>query len=75
MARGHDLVADAVTFPVDGLTNKGLKVNLIPGGRSATLQINVKAPPKSRVTLTGVNWATYSMQAGNDLTYSQVSWY
>ena len=72
LAQGIDLVSDGITFPVDALTNKGLEVHLQPEERSETLQITVKAPPGSRVTLTGTNWSTYSMQAGNDLTYSQV---
>lgn len=71
--RDRDLVADALTFPVDALTRKGLQVSLHQDSyKQDTLTVTVSAAPRSRVSLTGVSWDVYSMQAGNDLTHAKV---
>lgn len=71
--RDQDLVADALTFPVDALTRKGLHVSIHQDTHTQdTLKVIVSAHPGSYVSLSGVNWEMYSMQAGNDLTLVKV---
>ncbi|XP_042871742.1 CD109 antigen-like [Penaeus japonicus] len=70
--RDGDLVADALTFPVDALTRKGLDVTMKQQAESQGMKVTVKALPGSRVALAGSQWASYSMQAGNDLTHAMI---
>ncbi|XP_076052838.1 CD109 antigen-like [Oratosquilla oratoria] len=93
--RSGDIVADALTFPVDGLTRKGLQVTLRQvlapepnfkyssttkesshhrhhHHRESLLSITVTGDPGSFVALAGVDWLSYSMQAGNDLTPAMI---
>ncbi|XP_050694367.1 pregnancy zone protein-like [Eriocheir sinensis] len=73
IGRDETLVADALTFPVDALTRKGLHVALRQDPRDAEkLKVTVLALPGSRVSLAGTHWESYSMQAGNDLTHAKV---
>lgn len=75
VGRDQDMVADALTFPVDALTREDLlRVSLhhSPQQEEEALIVTVTADPGSRVSLTGTHWASYSMQAGNDLTHSKV---
>ncbi|XP_047485026.1 CD109 antigen-like isoform X1 [Penaeus chinensis] len=70
--RDGDLVADALTFPVDALTRKGLDVSMEQQAETQAMKVTVKAVPGSRVALAGSHWASYSMQAGNDLTHAMI---
>ncbi|XP_045107726.1 pregnancy zone protein-like [Portunus trituberculatus] len=73
IGRDESLVADALTFPVDALTRKGLHVDLRQDPRDQhKLKVTVMGLPGSRVSLAGTHWESYSMQAGNDLTHAQV---
>nr|XP_045614119.1 alpha-1-macroglobulin-like [Procambarus clarkii] len=72
VGRDEELVADALTFPVDALTRKGLRVSLQEDAGHEGLRVTVSAIPGSRVSLAGSHWASYSMQAGNDLTHSKI---
>lgn len=74
--RDQELVADALTFPVDALTRKDLlhvTLQQYPQKDEEALTVTVTALPGSRVSLAGTHWASYSMQAGNDLTHSKAS--
>ncbi|ROT84489.1 TGF-beta-1-binding protein [Penaeus vannamei] len=70
--RDGDLVADALTFPVDALTRKGLGVSMEQQAETQAMKVTVNALPGSRVALAGSHWASYSMQAGNDLTHAMI---
>ncbi|KAK8746520.1 hypothetical protein OTU49_017065 [Cherax quadricarinatus] len=72
LGRDEELVADALTFPVDALTRKGLRVALQEDAGHEGLRVTVSALPGSRVSLAGSHWASYSMQAGNDLTHAKI---
>lgn len=67
------LVATALTFPVDALTGKGLSVDVREGRETGEVVAEVRARPNTIVALSGVDWASYSLQAGNDLTLPKVS--
>lgn len=76
VGRDQELVADALTFPVDALTRKGLlhvSLHKTPH-QDDSLTITIKALRGSRVSLSGSHWASYSMQAGNDITHAKVRW-
>lgn len=66
------LVATALTFPVDALTGKGLSVDVRAGRETGEVVAEVRARPNTIVALSGVDWASYSLQAGNDLTLPKV---
>ncbi|CAL4120943.1 unnamed protein product, partial [Meganyctiphanes norvegica] len=70
--RGAGVVADALSFPVDALTRKGLYVDLTESADMTTLMLTVTAEPNSRVALAGNTWTAYTMQAGNDLTHLKI---
>ncbi|XP_068245267.1 CD109 antigen-like isoform X1 [Palaemon carinicauda] len=70
--RDEDLVADALTFPVDALTRKGLHVSVAQDAALENLVLTITSQPGSRVALAGTHWASYSMQAGNDFTHAKI---
>ena len=71
-ARDGEVVADALTFPVDTLTRKGLTVSLHQDSDPHMMTLTVTALPGSTVALSGSHWESYSLQAGNDLSHAKV---
>ncbi|KAK4290219.1 hypothetical protein Pmani_036867 [Petrolisthes manimaculis] len=72
VGQDEHLVATALTFPVDALTGKGLSVDVRAGREAGEVVAEVRARPDTIVALTGVDWASYTLQAGNDLTLPKV---
>lgn len=73
---GHkgEVVADSLTIPVNGISRNNFTV-FINNKKARTgekVEIAIYGEPGAYVALSGVDRAFYTMQAGNELTYSNV---
>lgn len=69
-----DVTADSLTFPVNGISRN--KFTVFVNNRKARtghkVEVAIYGEPGSSVSLSGIDKAFYSMQAGNELTYAKV---
>ncbi|CAG9820933.1 unnamed protein product [Phaedon cochleariae] len=74
VGRYGDLQVDSLTFPVNGISRNKFKV-FINNKKARTghkVEVAIYGEPGSYVGLSGIDRAFYTMQAGNELTYSKV---
>ncbi|XP_018320205.1 CD109 antigen [Agrilus planipennis] len=72
--RYGDVTADSLTFPVNGISRNKFTV-LINNKKARTghkVEVAIYGEPGSYVGLSGIDYSFFSMQAGNELTYSHV---
>lgn len=69
------IVADSLTFPVNGISRNNFTVHI--NNRKARtgerVEVAVYGEPGAYVGLSGIDNAFYTMQAGNELTYAKVT--
>ncbi|XP_055916292.1 CD109 antigen [Eupeodes corollae] len=68
------VVADSLTFPVNGISrnNFTLFINNRKARTGEKVEVAIYGEPGSYVSLSGIDSAFYSMQAGNELTYAKI---
>ncbi|KAG1660635.1 CD109 antigen [Nymphon striatum] len=68
------LIADSITFPVNGISRNKFTVQLNNQKDKSgnTIEVRVIGEPGAYVALSGVDKELYSMQAGNELTHAEV---
>ncbi|XP_049816717.1 CD109 antigen isoform X1 [Schistocerca nitens] len=74
VGRYGDIVADSLTFPVNGISRNNFTV-FINNRKARTgekVEVAIYGEPGAYVGLSGIDRAFYSMQAGNELTYANV---
>ncbi|KAF6215686.1 hypothetical protein GE061_000017, partial [Apolygus lucorum] len=74
LARHGDIVADSLTFPVNGISRNNFTV-FINNKKARTgkkVEVAIYGEPGAYVGLSGIDKAFYTMQAGNELTYAKV---
>lgn len=74
VGRYGDVVADSLTFPVNGISRNNFTV-FINNRKARTgekVEVAIFGEPGAYVGLSGIDRAFYTMQAGNELTYAKV---
>ncbi|XP_067001675.2 CD109 antigen [Anabrus simplex] len=74
IGRYGDIVADSLTFPVNGISRNNFTV-FINNRKARTgerVEVAIYGEPGAYVGLSGIDRAFYAMQAGNELSYSKV---
>lgn len=74
VGRYGDVVADSLTFPVNGISRNNFTV-FINNRKARTgerVEVAIYGEPGAYVGLSGIDRAFYSMQAGNELSYGKV---
>ncbi|KAJ9591586.1 hypothetical protein L9F63_001940, partial [Diploptera punctata] len=74
VGRYGDIVADSLTFPVNGISRNNFTV-FINNRKARTgekVEVAIFGEPGAYVGLSGIDRAFYTMQAGNELTYAKV---
>nr|BAR45622.1 macroglobulin complement-related 1 [Ammothea sp. RS-2014] len=68
------LIADSITFPVDGISKNKFTVSLNNKKDKSgdVVEVRVIGEPGAFVALSGVDQELYAMQAGNELTHAEV---
>ncbi|KAJ8681561.1 hypothetical protein QAD02_017353 [Eretmocerus hayati] len=74
VGRYGDVVADSLTFPVNGLSRNNFTVfiNNKKARTGENVEVAIYGEPGSYVALSGIDRSFYAMQAGNELTYANV---
>lgn len=74
VAREGEVVADSLTFPVNGITRNNFTVELnnLKDKSGKTVEVIVKGQPGTYVGLSAVDKTLYSMKTGNDLNHGEV---
>nr|QOJ54018.1 macroglobulin complement-related 2 [Ixodes ricinus] len=74
LAHGNEIVADSLTFPVDGISRD--KFNMTLNNRKDktgdTIEVAIYGDPGTYVALSAVDRTLYNMQAGTEISYSEV---
>ncbi|XP_060805697.1 CD109 antigen isoform X2 [Amyelois transitella] len=73
-ARGGHVLADSLTFPVNGISRNNFTV-VINNRKHRTgerVEVSIYGEPGAYVGLSGIDNAFYTMQAGNELTYAKL---
>lgn len=74
LARGSEVVAESLTFPVDGISKD--KFNLTLNNRKDktgdTIEVAIYGDPGTYVALSAVDRTLYNMQSGTEISYSEV---
>ncbi|XP_022908255.2 CD109 antigen [Onthophagus taurus] len=74
VGRYGDVVADSLTFPVNGISRNKFQV-FINNKKARTghkVEVAIFGEPGAYVGLSGIDNAFYTMQAGNELSYAKV---
>ncbi|KAK6643489.1 hypothetical protein RUM43_004996 [Polyplax serrata] len=74
VALNGDITADSLTFPVNGISRNNFTV-FINNRKARTgkrVEVAIYGEPGAYVGLSGIDKSFYTMQAGNELTYSKV---
>lgn len=74
VGRNGDVIADSLTFPVNGISRNNFTV-FINNRKARTgerVEVAIYGDPGAYVGLSGADRPFYSLQAGNELTYSRV---
>ncbi|EEC09566.1 hypothetical protein IscW_ISCW007141 [Ixodes scapularis] len=74
LAHGNEIVADSLTFPVDGISRD--KFNMTLNNRKDktgdTIEVAIYGDPGTYVALSAVDRTLYNMQAGTEISYSEI---
>ncbi|XP_064466508.1 CD109 antigen-like [Ornithodoros turicata] len=74
LARGREIITDSLTFPVDGVARD--KFTMVVNNRKDktgdTIEIGVYGEPGTYVALSSVDHILYNMQAGTEISHSDV---
>jgi len=74
MARGGEVVADSLTFPVDGISRNNFSVTLNnrKDKTGDTIEVVVLGQPGTYIGLSALDKDLYSLQVGNQINYADV---
>ncbi|XP_054709212.1 CD109 antigen-like [Uloborus diversus] len=74
IAREGEVVADSLTFPVDGISRNNFSVvlNNKKDKTGETIEVIVKGQPGTYVGLSAVDHVLHNMRTGNDLSHAEV---
>ncbi|GLH02408.1 CD109 antigen [Gryllus bimaculatus] len=74
VGRYGDIVADSLTFPVNGISRNNFTVyiNNRKARTGEKVEVAIYGEPGAYVGLSGIDRAFYTMQAGHELTYAKV---
>lgn len=74
LARDREIIADSLTFPVDGIAKDRFTVflNKRKDKTGDTVEVGIYGDPGTYVALSGVDHVLYDMQAGTEISHSNV---
>ncbi|XP_012233435.2 CD109 antigen [Linepithema humile] len=74
VGRYGDVVADSLTFPVNGISRNNFTVfiNNMKSRTNKRVEVAIYGEPGAYVALSGIDRSFYTMQAGNELSYANV---